>query len=145
VLASAPSAPGDSKILEHFAVQHIAFPVICLLLALRPWALTSLFKCAIVRWWVALVALVLILPEALVSLGGPAGGDLFRPYPFDLHSSLLAAIPMANVAGVPVNVIQVQHLLLNHLLLAAVLVTLALQPSRLRSFVGPRTGATTHD
>lgn len=36
MLSAPPSVPGESKVLEHFAVQHVAFPILCLLLALRP-------------------------------------------------------------------------------------------------------------
>jgi len=117
VLSGPPSAPGESKILEHFAVQHVAFPIHCLLLALRPAWLSSVFQSPLVRWFVAALALVLVVPQLLVSFGGPAGGDLFRPYPFDLRIDFLWAVKMVAIGGHNLNLIQLQHLFLNHLLL----------------------------
>jgi len=117
VLSGPPSAPGESKILEHFAVQHVAFPIHCLLLALRPAWLSSVFQSPLVRWFVAALALVLVVPQLLVSFGGPSGGDLFRPYPFDLRIDFLRAVKMVAIGGHNLNLIQLQHLFLNHLLL----------------------------
>ena len=139
-MAAPPSVPGQSKILEHFALQHLAFPMVCLLLPLRPVWLLGLVRSAASRWYLAVLAAILILPEALVSLGGPGGGDLLRPYPFDLRMDLLRSIQMVEVAGHFLNTLQLQHLLLNHVLLTGVLFTLALRPASLRAFFGPHTG-----
>jgi len=141
VLSAPSSVPGESKIVEHFALQHAAFPSLCFLLVLRPALLRRFSESRLSRWFVAVLAVVLIAPEVLVSFGGPGGGDLFRPYPFDLRSSLLAAVQMVEVGAWTINLLQLQHLLLNHLLLSVVLAFVALRPRTLDAFFGPHTGA----
>ena len=140
VLAAPPSVPGEAKILEHFALQHVAFPILCLLLALRPAWLSGVVASGACRWFLASIAVVLVVPEVLVSFGGPGGGDLFRPYPFDLRLGFFKALQLLEFGGRSINALQLQHLFLNHLLLTAVLLALALQPSALRAFFGPHTG-----
>jgi hypothetical protein len=140
VLTAPPSVPGESKIVEHFALQHLAFPVLCLLLAMRPAWLSGLVDSRACRWSLALLALVLVVPEVSVSFGGPGGGDLFRPYPFDLQVGLLRALQTLELGDRSINVLQLQHLFFNHVLLTAVLLALALRPSSLGAFFGPHTG-----
>lgn len=109
---------------------------------LPPNWLLGLVASAACRWCLAVLAAALMIPEAMVSLGGPGGGDLFRPYPFDLRVGFLRSVQMVEFAGHSLNTLQLQHLLLNHVLVTGVLFALALRPSSLQAFFGPHTGQT---
>lgn len=131
-----PSVPGQSKIIEHFALQHVLFPLLGVLLVFSPISLRRFLASRLTRAYLAALALLVTLPEALVSLRG----DLFRPYPFDLHAEFLKTIQMTQIGPLAVNMLQLQHLLFAHLALMGTLVVLAITPESLHRFAGPRTG-----
>jgi hypothetical protein len=131
-----PSVPGQAKIIEHFLIQHALFPLILLLLVFRPVALIAFFRSIISRYFLAILALLIFIPEIVVSFGY---GDLFNPYPFDLSSRILKSVEMIQFAGKSINLLQLEHLLFCHLLLTSIFVGLALSPSCLKAFAGPRT------
>jgi hypothetical protein len=120
------STPGQSKIIEHFAVQHVFFPALATALAIAPgWALELLRRSRSLSVPLAMLSAVLCVPELQVSLRSADGpGDLFRPYPFPL-SARIRRIEMVHVGGRDVNVIQATHLGLNHLLFTGVLAGVA--------------------
>ena len=135
-----PSVPGQSKIIEHFLVQHVLFPAIALLLVLRPASIRPVLSSRLNRLFLGTLAALLVVPELVVSLGGPHGGDLFRPYPFDLHLDFLRSLQMVQVGGKEINFLQAEHLLVNTFLFSGLVVLLSLRPGLLRGFFGPRTG-----
>jgi hypothetical protein len=131
-----PSVPGQSKIIEHFIVQHIAFPIVGLLLVFAPARLTGLFGSKLAAGLLATLAILVTLPELIVS-----SADLFRPYPFPLHSPILNQVQMLNFGTVQLNTLQVQHVLFAHLALMGMIVALGLRGVPLLArFAGPRTG-----
>ncbi|MCP3803440.1 hypothetical protein NLX83_29610 [Allokutzneria sp. A3M-2-11 16] len=130
-----PSVPGQAKIIEHFLVQHIAFPVIGLLLVFAPSRLAGFAAARPATVLLGLIAVAVTIPEAIVS-----AGDLFRPYPFDLHSGLLERVQLLDVGGVRLNVLQAAHLACSHVALMGSVVALAIAgPPLLQRFAGPRT------
>lgn len=134
-----PSVPGQSKIIEHFVVQHLAFPLIGLMVVFAALRLERLFGSQLAAGLLAALALLVTIPEALVSRA-----DLFRPYPFELHSNLLKAIQMLDLGPVQINLLQSQHLLFAHFLLMGTIVSIAVGGVPvLHRFAGPRTGETT--
>jgi hypothetical protein len=130
-----PSVPGESKIVEHFAIQHLVFPLLGSLLVFRPASLRRLFDSRLSRGFFAGLSLALIIPETIVSFR--PGGDLFRPYRFDLRSHLLRTLESLALGSHHLNLLQALHLLLNHWLFSAVLTAVCLRPSLLDQFVGP--------
>jgi hypothetical protein len=130
-----PSVPGESKIVEHFAVQHLAFPALIGALVVRPSLLRGLIASRAARYTIATAAVALTVPETVVSLKG----DLFRPYPFDLPGRLLPRMEVMRVGGRDINVIQAHHLLSSGWGWSAAAVALAVRPGLLAAFAGPRT------
>jgi hypothetical protein len=135
-----PSVPGHSKIIEHFLVQHALFPAIALLLALRPTSITRVLSSPLNRLFLGVLAALLVAPELVASFGGPHGGDLFRPYPFDLRLDLPRSLQMIRIGGKAINFLRAEHLLVNTFLFSGVVVLLALRPKLVHAFFGPRTG-----
>ena len=135
-LTAPPSIPGQSKIIEHFVVQHVAFPIIAMLLAFAPLRLVRLFGSKLAASLLAVLAGLVTMPELVVSRT-----DLFRPYPFELHAGLLRAVQMIDLGAVSFNLLQAQHLIFAHLVLMGSIVVVALSGGKaLRYFAGPRTG-----
>lgn len=135
-LFAPPSVPGQSKIIEHFVVQHIAFPLFGLLLVFAPWRLVRLAASRLATGLLGLLAVLVTIPEMIVSRT-----DLFRPYPFDLHSDLLERIQMQDMGGWSLNILQAHHLAFAHIaLMGAILAFAVVGPMVLRQFAGPRTG-----
>jgi hypothetical protein len=130
-----PSVPGESKIIEHFAVQHLAFPALIGALVFRPSLLRDLMASRPVRYTIASAAVVLAVPETVVSLQG----DLFRRYPFALPGRLLPRLEMTRVGGRDINLIQAHHLLSSAWGWSAAATALAVRPDLLDGFAGPRT------
>jgi len=130
------SVPGEDKIIEHFAVQHVLFPVLGLALVFWPLAVRDAFASTMFRVLIGCLAVLVTLPEIIVSVRS----DLFRPYPFDLHSAWLSAVQMVDIGTVRINLLQAQHLVLSHLCLMGTLLWLSAAPDQLRAFAGPRTG-----
>jgi hypothetical protein len=133
---SPPSTPGQSKIIEHFLLQHVLFVCIGFLFVFRPAALRTTFQSIFVRFYLGALALAVTLPELIVSFKS----DLFRPYPFELRVPFLKAIQMISFSSFQVNVLQVQHLLFAHFALMGGILAICLRPQWLRIFFGPRTG-----
>lgn len=131
-----PSVPGESKILEHVAVQHIAFPALIGALVFRPASVRGLLQPPLVRCGLAALTLVLAVPETVVS----AQGDLFRRYPFHLPAAL-RRFELVRIGDRELNVLQAHHLLTATWTLAATMAALAARPDLLVVFVGPRTRA----
>jgi hypothetical protein len=130
------SVPGRNKIIEHFIVQHLAFPTIGLLLVFAPARLRRLVESRLATGMLALIAVTVTAVEANTSRI-----DLFRPYPFNLHSALLNRIQMTDIGGRRINLLQATHLAFSHMALMGTIVALAiLGPSALARFAGPRTG-----
>jgi hypothetical protein len=131
-----PSIPGQSKIIEHFLLQHIVFPIIGFLLVFSPFHLRSLIKSKLATSFLVIAAVLVTIPESIVS-----GKDLFRPYPFTLHSSFLDAIQMVRFGRFEINLLQAQHLMFSHFCLMGSIVMLAFAgEDGLKYFAGPRTG-----
>lgn len=131
-----PSVPGQSKIIEHFVVQHLAFPVIGMLLVFAPLQLERLFHSRLATGLVAVLALLVTIPEALVSRT-----DLFRPYPFQLHSGVLKSMQMLDLGSARINLLQAQHLLFAHFALMGTIIAIAVGGvTMLHRLAGPRTG-----
>lgn len=121
------SLPGQSKILEHFAVQHVAFPAVAAGLALRPDVAVSKLSGSAATLTMAVMSAVLCVPETQVSMRSADGpGDLFRPYPFALPEAV-RRLEMMSIGDRSVNVVQALHLGLNHYLFTCVLGWLALR------------------
>jgi hypothetical protein len=136
-----PSVPGQGKIIEHFAFQHVLLPFSAVLVVFWPAQLQQLFASPIARVWLAAVVALVTIPEVLVSFKS----DLFREYPFQLHSELLQQIQMQTIGGLSVNVLQLQHLVFAHLALMGTVFALCVRPEAMRFFAGPRTGELTFD
>jgi hypothetical protein len=136
-LVAPPSVPGQSKIIEHFMIQHVAFPLVGILLVFAPLRLTRLVASRLAMFLLGALALLVTLPEVLVSRT-----DLFRPYPFELHSPILNSIQMVDFGFANINTLQTQHLLFAHIALMGTIVILAfcMGHSLLNWFAGPRTG-----
>lgn len=135
-LLAPPSVPGEAKILEHFAVQHVAFPILGLLLVFAPRTLGSLVRARAALGWLASLAVIVSVPEFLVSRT-----DLFRPYPFSLHNSMLESLQMLRVGSLTVNLLQLQHLVFAHgAVMGGVVALAALGDKLLEWLSGPRTG-----
>jgi hypothetical protein len=132
-----PSVPGESKIAEHFAIQHVAFPALIGALVFRPSLLRGLIASRAARYTIATAAVALAVPETVVSLQG----DLFRPYPFTLPGRLLPRLEMTRVGGRDLNVIQAHHLLSSAWGWSAAAAALAVRPDLLAAFAGPRTSS----
>jgi hypothetical protein len=133
-----PSVPGQSKIIEHFLIQHVAFPVIGMLLVFAPLRLTYLFASRFAGGLLAALAVLVSVPELIVSRG-----DLFRPYPFELHAPFLKAVQMVEFGSLTINLLQAQHVLFAHLALMGSITLLAVKGGPLlMRFAGPRTGET---
>jgi hypothetical protein len=133
-----PSLPGQSKIIEHFLIQHVAFPFVGMLLVFAPLRLAPLFASRLAAGLLAVLAILVSLPELIVSRA-----DLFRPYPFELHAPFLKAVQMAEFGGLTINLLQAQHVLFAHLALMGSIVLLAARGAPLlMRFAGPRTGET---
>jgi hypothetical protein len=131
-----PSTPGQTKIIEHFLTQHICFPLIGLLLTFNPYSLRPLFSSKFASYFFATIATLVTIPEIIVS-----SKDLFRPYPFNLHSQFLESIQMTSIWGHELNLLQLQHLLLSHFCLMGTIIFLAFcRVDLLKRFAGPRTG-----
>lgn len=131
-----PSVPGQSKIIEHFMIQHVAFPVVGTLLVFAPLRLVSVFASKLTAGLLAALAVLVSLPELIVSRA-----DLFRPYPFELHAPVLKAVQMAEIGALTINLLQAQHVVFAHLALMGSIAMLALKGTPLlMRFVGPRTG-----
>jgi hypothetical protein len=131
-----PSIPGQSKIYEHFLIQHFSFPLIGLLLVFKPINLTNLVKSKIAMYLLASIAILVTIPEAIVSYK-----DLFRPYPFNLHSNFLKHIQMIEFENFSLNLLQLQHLIFAHFFLMGTIFLLSLFGVKfLQIFAGPRTG-----
>lgn len=77
-LNNLPTVPGESKIIEHFAVQHVAFPFLAVALVVRPASLRNMLRSRLTRTFLGGLALALQFPETLVSFR--PGGELFKPY-----------------------------------------------------------------
>jgi len=133
-----PSVPGEAKVIEHFVLQHIAFPVLASFVIFSPLSLGLLFSSRLFRLFLSGSALVVAIPETIVSLR--RDGDLFRRYPFDVRSKTLRALEQVPVRSQRINFLQAGHLLLNHWLFAGVMIALCLRPVWLRTFAGPHTG-----
>jgi hypothetical protein len=136
-LVAPPSVPGQSKIIEHFVIQHVAFPVVGILLVFAPLRLRRLVASRLAMLLLGVLAILVTLPEAIVSRT-----DLFRPYPFELHSSMLNGIQMVDLGFAKINMLQMQHLAFAHITLMGMIAILAFfnGPALLHRFAGPRTG-----
>jgi hypothetical protein len=136
-LVAPPSVPGQSKIIEHFAIQHVAFPIIGVLLVFAPLRLRRLVASRLAMCLLGTLGLLATLPEAIVSRT-----DLFRPYPFELHNPMLKAVQMVDLGFVSINTLQMQHLLFAHFTLMGTIAVLAFFNGfgLLSWFAGPRTG-----
>jgi len=130
-----PSVPGESKILEHFVVQHVAFPALISALVFRPSLLRGILGSTAARYAMAAAAVGLAVPETVVSLQG----DLFRRYPFPLPGRRLERVEILRIGRREVNVIQAHHLLSATWGWGAAAALLALRPNLLDYFAGPRT------
>jgi hypothetical protein len=130
-----PSVPGESKILEHFCLQHLVWPSIALSFVFYPALLKDMLASSLGTFFLAFTFVLLVLPELIVLVKG----DLFRPYPFDLKLTLFKRIEMVRMGAVPINVLQFTHLAFSHLLLTICFIWVALQPSALHFFAGPLT------
>jgi hypothetical protein len=135
-LFAPPSVPGQTKILEHFVLQHILFVCIGLLLVFRPASLVSTVASWLARAYLGVTCVVVTVPEIIVSVKG----DLFRPYPFSLHFGFLRQVESAKFGGVCLNLLQVQHLLFAHFALMGTILAISAAPHLLRAFAGPWTG-----
>ncbi len=121
------STPGESKIIEHFAVQHLAFPAIAATMALAPHRLKGPLSSRIVRAFAAALSVILVIPETRVSFGaGEEKGDLFRRYPFPIRGRALKKLELVHVGGREINMIQAQHLVLNHWLFTGLLIAITI-------------------
>jgi hypothetical protein len=135
-LINPPSVPGQSKIIEHFLIQHCAFPLMGLLLVFAPSRLIPFVQDRLVAIIIASLAILVSIPEAIVSRT-----DLFRPYPFDLPE-ILTFVQMMPLGSVQLNLLQLQHLLCSHLALMGGIVFIVFAGlNGLRFFAGPHTGA----
>jgi hypothetical protein len=132
-----PSVPGESKILEHFALQHLLWPVVALSLVFYPALLKDVLASTIGSVFFAFTFVLLIFPELIVSVKG----DLFRPCPFDLKVKFFKRIEMIKVGFWQINVLQLTHLGFSHLLLAICFIWIVLEPSALHFFAGPLTSS----
>lgn len=129
------SVPGRSKIYEHFVVQHVTFPVIGTLLVFAPDRLIKLVESRLATGMLAAIAILVTAVEANTSRT-----DLFRPYPFALHSALLDRIQLVRITGRTVNALQATHLVFSHGVLMGSIVALAIaRRPLLARFAGPRT------
>jgi hypothetical protein len=130
------SIPRQSTIIEHFVAQQIAFPITGLLLVFAPVQLNRLFVSKLAAGLLATLAILVTLPEFIVS-----SVDLFRPYPFPLQSPILNRIQMLNFGTVQLNFLQVQDVPFAHLSLLGMIVALGIRGAPLLArFAGPRTG-----
>lgn len=130
VVVAPPSAPGDKKIIEHFAVQHVVFPAVALTLALKPSAAASFITSRAARNFLAAMSAAVLLPEVVVSF---KEGDLFRRGPGS-RSSYLKNAGMVKLGDRDLNLIHTQHLAFHHILLTVVLTILARNPKALNWF-----------
>lgn len=130
-----PSIPGQGKIIEHFILQHIIFPLFGLCLVFRPAYLVSVVKNRAIMFILTAVSVVIFIPELIVSLRS----DLFRPYPFDLKIPLLNYIQMIEFNRQQVNFLQLEHVILNHVLFTGIFVILLYNFQNLKYFSGPNT------
>jgi hypothetical protein len=130
-----PSVPGQGKIIEHFLVQHVMFPVLGLSLVFRPTGLSHFVSAKLAAVFFAGLAIIVSVPELIVS-----SKDLFRAYPFNLHFEFLKAIQMGVIFGVEVNFLQLHHLVFAHFVLMGTIVWLGIHGQGLIVFLsGPRT------
>ncbi|MCZ8155010.1 MAG: hypothetical protein O9264_02750 [Leptospira sp.] len=135
-IASPASVPGQSKIYEHFVIQHLTFPLIGFFLVFFPRRINGLVSSRFAIIVLAVIATLVTIPEIIVSQK-----DLFRPYPFNLRVSILETIQMISVFGKPLNLLQLQHLIFSHFFLMGTIIVLAIRGnSFLLKFAGPRTG-----
>lgn len=130
-----PSVPGESKILEHFCLQHLVWPMLALGFVFYPALLKDVLASTLATLFFAVTFVLLLLPESIVSLKG----DLFRPYPFDLKLAFFKRIEMVQVFSRPVNLLQLTHLAFSHILLTMCFLWIALEPAALHFFAGPLT------
>jgi hypothetical protein len=131
-----PSIPGQSKIIEHFALQHVLLPILGLVLVFWPIAAKDAFGSIWFRVFIGCLVVLVTVPEIIVSWRF----DLFRPYPFDLNSGFLEALQIVKINGRNFNLLQAQHLIFSHLFLMGTMLWLCLAPDALKAFAGPHTG-----
>jgi hypothetical protein len=128
-----PSVPGYDKILEHFGLQHIVFPWIGLGIAFFPAYSLQAIDSDASRWLLLGFVVLVAIPETIVSFG--KSGDLFRPYPFDLRNRWLKKMEMVKLGGKSFNLLQAQHLLLNHWMYLVVFAWFAFDPLSLKNWL----------
>jgi len=125
-----PSGPGQNKIIEHFAIQHVLLPVLGFLLVLDSAAMRAMLASPIARGFLGLVLILITVPELLVSMKG----DLFRPYPFDLRPAALSTIQMVTIGNIKINLLQLMHVTLSHFALMGSIVWVCIDPDALGYF-----------
>jgi hypothetical protein len=130
---SPPSVPGESKILEHFALQHIVYPMIGFGIALYPMETLNLLDEFALKLVLFASMLMVAIPETVVSFR--KGGDLFRPYPFPVTSPLRKRIYMFKIGTMQLNFLQLKHLLLNHWMYSAVFGYFILYPDAIKAWL----------
>jgi len=131
-----PGVPGQSKIIEHFAVQHVLLPVLAILLVFYPMSLKPMLASPIIRVFLGMVLLLVTLPEIIVSFRG----DLFQPYRFELGSRFLNSIQIIAIGKIRINLLQVLHLLLSHFALMGTIVWICISPKALDYFASVSAG-----
>jgi hypothetical protein len=131
-----PGVPGQSKIIEHFALQHVFFPAIAVALVFWPPSLNRLFGSIAIRLYLGALIILVTVTELIVSIRS----DLFRPYSFALRSALLNQLQTVPVGHLSINLLQAQHLLFSHFVLMGAILMLAINPNLIARFAGPRTG-----